>query len=86
MTSPATAQRTSARHAVSSALVRRSPYGQGRCPLRGAGAIEESPLIRNVVPGRLRLADNPAQRAADAALLQEGLAVSPRSGCRACSL
>jgi hypothetical protein len=31
-------------------------------------------MIRNVVVGRLRPADNPAQRAADAALLQEGLA------------
>jgi hypothetical protein len=31
-------------------------------------------VIRNVVVGRLRPADDPAQRAADAALLQEGLA------------
>ena len=31
-------------------------------------------MIRNVVVGRLRQADDPAQRAADAALLQEGLA------------
>jgi len=33
-----------------------------------------APVIRNVVVGRLRPADDPAQRAADAALLQEGLA------------
>jgi hypothetical protein len=31
-------------------------------------------LIRNVVLSRLRVAENPAQQAADAALLQEGLA------------
>lgn len=31
-------------------------------------------MIRNVVVGRLRQADDPAQQAADAALLQEGLA------------
>jgi hypothetical protein len=31
-------------------------------------------VIRNVVVGRLRPADDPAQQAADAALLQEGLA------------
>ncbi len=31
-------------------------------------------VIRNVVVGRLRPAGDPAQRAADAALLQEGLA------------
>ncbi len=31
-------------------------------------------MIRNVVVGRLRPAGNPAQEAADAALLQEGLA------------
>jgi len=31
-------------------------------------------LIRNVVLGRMRVADDPAQQAADAALLQEGLA------------
>ena len=42
-------------------------------------------MIRNVVVGRLRQADDPAQQAADAALLQEGLAVSPRSGFRECS-
>jgi hypothetical protein len=33
-----------------------------------------APVIRNVVVGRLRPADDPAQRATDAALLQEGLA------------
>jgi Stress responsive A/B Barrel Domain len=32
------------------------------------------PVIRNVVVGRLRSAGDPAQQAADAALLQEGLA------------
>jgi hypothetical protein len=31
-------------------------------------------VIRNVVVGRLRQADDPAQQAADAALLEEGLA------------
>ena len=31
-------------------------------------------MIRNVVVGRLRPAEDPAQQAADAALLQEGLA------------
>ncbi len=31
-------------------------------------------MIRNVVVGRLRSADDPAQRAADAALLADGLA------------
>ena len=31
-------------------------------------------MIRNVVLGRLRAAEDPAQQAADAALLQEGLA------------
>lgn len=31
-------------------------------------------MIRNVVLGRLRAGENPAQRAADAALLEEGLA------------
>jgi hypothetical protein len=31
-------------------------------------------VIRNVVLGRLRQSDDPAQQAADAALLQEGLA------------
>ena len=31
-------------------------------------------MIRNVVVGRLRSAEDPAQQAADAALLQEGLA------------
>ena len=31
-------------------------------------------MIRNVVVGRLRQAEDPAQREADAALLQEGLA------------
>jgi Stress responsive A/B Barrel Domain len=31
-------------------------------------------VIRNVVVGRLRTAEDPAQRAADAILLQEGLA------------
>ena len=31
-------------------------------------------MIRNVVVGRLRTAEDPAQRAADEALLQEGLA------------
>jgi hypothetical protein len=31
-------------------------------------------MIRNVVVGRLRRAEDPGQRAADAALLQEGLA------------
>jgi hypothetical protein len=31
-------------------------------------------MIRNVVVGRLRPAEDPAQHAADAALLQEGLA------------
>ena len=31
-------------------------------------------MIRNVVVGRLRHAEDPGQRAADAALLQEGLA------------
>lgn len=31
-------------------------------------------MIRNVVVGRLRRAEHPAQQAADAALLQEGLA------------
>ena len=39
-----------------------------------ARAIGAAPVIRNVVVGRLRPADDPAQRAADAALLQEGLA------------
>ncbi len=32
------------------------------------------PVIRNVVVGRLRPAESPAQQAADAALLREGLA------------
>jgi hypothetical protein len=42
---------------------------------RGARAAEEgTPVIRNVVVGRLRPADDPAQQAADAALLREGLA------------
>jgi len=40
----------------------------------GSPEIGESPLIRNVVLGRLREAADPAQQAADAALLQEGLA------------
>jgi len=44
-----------------------SAYGD-RNPSRGAR------VIRNVVVGRLRTAEDPAQRAADAALLQEGLA------------
>jgi hypothetical protein len=39
-----------------------------------ARAIGGTPVIRNVVVGRLRPADDPAQREADAALLQEGLA------------
>jgi hypothetical protein len=34
----------------------------------------ESLVIRNVVVGRLRAAEDPAQQAADAALLREGLA------------
>jgi len=33
-----------------------------------------APVIRNVVLGRLRQAEDPAQREADAALLQQGLA------------
>jgi hypothetical protein len=37
-------------------------------------AGEGTPVIRNVVVGRLRPADDPAQQAADAALLREGLA------------
>ena len=40
-------------------------------PVRDAGGV---PMIRNVVVGRLRPATDPAQSAADAALLQEGLA------------
>jgi hypothetical protein len=42
-----------------------------RCSARAIGG---APVIRNVVVGRLRPADDHAQRAADAALLQEGLA------------
>jgi len=38
-------------------------------------------MIRNVVVGRLRPADDPAQRAADAALLAEGLAGIAALGC-----
>jgi len=35
-------------------------------------------MIRNVVLGRLREADGPAQQAADAEMLCKGLAASPR--------
>ena len=45
-----------------------SPYGDENPSEPGAL------VIRNVVVGRLRPAEDPAQRAADAALLQEGLA------------
>jgi hypothetical protein len=40
----------------------------------GGRATSGAPVIRNVVVGRLRETEDPAQRAADAALLQEGLA------------
>jgi hypothetical protein len=50
-------------------------YGDDLCVPRGARAAGEGALvIRNVVVGRLRPADAPAQQAVDAALLQEGLA------------
>ena len=42
------------------------------CPARSAS--DGAPVIRNVVVGRLRQTDDPDQQAADAALLQEGLA------------
>jgi hypothetical protein len=41
---------------------------------RGDGASGAPTLIRNVVVGRLRRTEDPVQQAADAALLQEGLA------------
>jgi hypothetical protein len=40
----------------------------------GIYAAGETLVIRNVVVGRLRPAEDPAQQAADAALLREGLA------------
>ena len=39
-------------------------------------------MIRNVAVGRLPQAGDPAQQAADAALLEEGWQASPRSGFR----
>jgi len=55
--------------------VKDSPYGDAcsRVP-GGIHVAGEALVIRNVVVGRLRLAEDPAQQAADAALLREGLA------------
>jgi hypothetical protein len=52
--------------------VKDSPYGS-YVP-SGVYAAGARLVIRNVVVGRLRPADDPAQQAADAALLREGLA------------
>jgi hypothetical protein len=49
--------------------VKDSPYVPGDIHADG-----EALVIRNVVVGRLRPAEDPAQQAADAALLREGLA------------
>jgi Stress responsive A/B Barrel Domain len=54
-----------------------SPYGDDRVPVppdAPAAGAAGAPVIRNVVVGRLRQAEDPAQREADAALLREGLA------------
>lgn len=52
-----------------------SPYGDESPPLlRSACPAGGVVVIRNVVVGRLRQTEDPAQQAADAALLQEGLA------------
>jgi hypothetical protein len=51
-----------------------SPHGDDSDAPGGARAAGEAPVIRNVVVGRLRPAEDPAQQAADAALLQQGLA------------
>jgi hypothetical protein len=55
--------------------VKDSPSGDAcsRVP-GGIHVAGEALVIRNVVVGRLRLAEDPAQQAADAALLREGLA------------
>jgi hypothetical protein len=58
------------------------PHGDDSQRPAGASLGGEAAVIRNVVVGRLRQSGDPAQQAADAALLQEGL---PRSGSRACS-
>jgi hypothetical protein len=55
--------------------VKDSPYGDAcSCVPGGIHVAGEALVIRNVVVGRLRLAEDPAQQAADAALLREGLA------------
>jgi hypothetical protein len=50
------------------------PHGDDSQRPAGASLGGQAAVIRNVVVGRLRQSDDPAQQAADAALLQEGLA------------
>jgi Stress responsive A/B Barrel Domain len=56
------------------AHVEDSPHGDDSHLPGALRPAREAPVIRNVVVGRLRPAENPAQEAAHAALLQEGLA------------